>query len=159
MLQDISLYQVAFLIGRAFFTKPKCWVRTNKNLGRILSRAVDLMWINFSKGHPLYSMRNWLWGEEKKLREYTGGHFNSTGPEKIINWKDSLVAQTVKNPPAMRETWFLSLGWEDSPGKRNGYPLRYSCLENSMLRGAWRAAVHAVTERRAWLSNFHFQCS
>ena len=28
----------------------------------------------------------------------------------------SLVAQLVKNPPAMRETWFQSLGWEDSPG-------------------------------------------
>ena len=25
----------------------------------------------------------------------------------------SLVAQLVKNPPAMRETWFQSLGWED----------------------------------------------
>ena len=25
----------------------------------------------------------------------------------------SLVAQLVKNPPAMQETWFLSLGWED----------------------------------------------
>ena len=25
----------------------------------------------------------------------------------------SLVAQTVKNPPAMRETWVQSLGWED----------------------------------------------
>ena len=25
----------------------------------------------------------------------------------------SLVAQTVKNPPAMRETWVRSLGWED----------------------------------------------
>ena len=27
--------------------------------------------------------------------------------------KASLVAQTVKNPPAMRETWVWSLGWED----------------------------------------------
>ena len=26
----------------------------------------------------------------------------------------SLVAQLVKNPPAMRETWVLSLGWEDT---------------------------------------------
>ena len=26
----------------------------------------------------------------------------------------SLVAQTVKNPPAMRETWVRSLGWEES---------------------------------------------
>ena len=29
-----------------------------------------------------------------------------------IRWA-SLVAQTVKNPPAMQETWVLSLGWED----------------------------------------------
>ena len=41
----------------------------------------------------------------------------------------SLVAQTVKNPPAMRETWAQSLGWEDSPGGGHGNPLQYSCLE------------------------------
>ena len=29
----------------------------------------------------------------------------------------SLVAQLVKNPPAMRETWVQSLGWEDPLGK------------------------------------------
>ena len=33
----------------------------------------------------------------------------------------SLVAQLVKNPPAMWETWLCFLGWEDSPGKREGY--------------------------------------
>ena len=34
----------------------------------------------------------------------------------ILKWKltiASRVAQLVKNPPAMRETWFQSLGWED----------------------------------------------
>ena len=36
----------------------------------------------------------------------------------------------VKNLPAMWETWVQSLGWVDSPGEGNGYPLRYSCLEN-----------------------------
>ena len=35
-------------------------------------------------------------------------------------------------------------GWEGSPGEGNGYPLQYSCLENPMDRGAWRAAVHRV---------------
>ena len=35
----------------------------------------------------------------------------------------SLVAQLVKNLPAMRETWVLSLGWEDSPEEGKGYPL------------------------------------
>ena len=29
-----------------------------------------------------------------------------------------------------------------SPGERNGNPLQYSCLENSMDRGAWQATVH-----------------
>ena len=37
-----------------------------------------------------------------------------------------------KNLPAMWETWVWSLGWEDSPGEGKGYPLQYSCLENSM---------------------------
>ena len=33
-----------------------------------------------------------------------------------------------------------------SAGEGNGYPLRNSCLENPMDRGAWRAAVHGVTK-------------
>ena len=33
-----------------------------------------------------------------------------------------------------------------SPGERNGNPLQYSCLENSMDRGAWWATVCGVTE-------------
>ena len=33
-----------------------------------------------------------------------------------------------------------------SPGEENGYPLQYSCLENSMDRGAWQATVHAVAK-------------
>ena len=33
-----------------------------------------------------------------------------------------------------------------SPGEGNGSPLQYSCLENSMDRGAWRAIVHGVAK-------------
>ena len=33
-----------------------------------------------------------------------------------------------------------------SPGKGNGNPLQYSCLENSMDRGVWWATVHRVSE-------------
>ena len=33
-----------------------------------------------------------------------------------------------------------------SPGEGNGHPLQYSCLENPMDRGAWRATVHGVAE-------------
>ena len=42
-----------------------------------------------------------------------------------------------------------------SPGEGNGNPLQYSCLENSMNRRAWWAAVHGVVKSWTWLSNFH----
>ena len=38
-------------------------------------------------------------------------------------------------------------------GEGNGYPFQYSCLENSMERGAWRAAVHGVTKSWTLLSD------
>ena len=38
-----------------------------------------------------------------------------------------------------------------SPGEGNGYSLQYSCLENSMDRGAWWATVHGVTKNWTWL--------
>ena len=38
-----------------------------------------------------------------------------------------------------------------SPGEGNGYPLQYSCLENSMDREAWRATVDGVTNSLARL--------
>ena len=42
------------------------------------------------------------------------------------------------------------------PGEGNGNPLQYSCLENSMDRGAWRAAVHAVSKSQTRLSDQHY---
>ena len=41
-----------------------------------------------------------------------------------------------------------------SPGEGNGNPLQYSCLENPMDGGAWRAAVHGVAKSRTRLSDF-----
>ena len=35
-----------------------------------------------------------------------------------------------------------------SPGEGNGYPLQYSCLENPMDRGAWKAAVLGVAKNQ-----------
>ena len=56
---------------------------------------------------------------------------------------------TVKNLPASTgdsgDTG-LTLGLGRSPGRGNGKPLQYSCLENPMDRGAWQAIIHGVTE-------------
>ena len=61
----------------------------------------------------------------------------------------SLVAQTVKNPPAMRETWVPSLGWEDS--LEEGMATHSSILawRIHMDRGAWRVTVHMVA--KSWM--------
>ena len=48
----------------------------------------------------------------------------------------------IKNLPAMWETWVQSLGWEDPLEKGMATHSSYSCLENSMDRGAWWATVH-----------------
>ena len=62
----------------------------------------------------------------------------------------SLVAKLVKKPPAMQETgfnpWVGKLPW-----RRNGYPLQYSGVENSM-----DYRVHGVEKSWTGLSDFHF---
>ena len=62
----------------------------------------------------------------------------------------------VKYPSANAGKFDSGLG--SSPGKGNGNPLQYSCLGNTMVRGAWWATVHGdaktsdMTER---LKNKH----
>ena len=48
---------------------------------------------------------------------------------------------------------FIASIWN---GEGSGTPLQYSCLENPMDGGAWKAAVHGVAESRAQLSDFTF---
>ena len=66
----------------------------------------------------------------------------------------SLVAQLVKNLPAMQETWVHSQGSEDPLKKGTATPLQHSCLENSTDRGARRATVHGVAKSEIQLSSF-----
>ena len=54
----------------------------------------------------------------------------------------------VKSPPANAGDMGSIPGSGRSPGGGNGSSLQYSCLENPTDRGAWRAAVHGVTQSR-----------
>ena len=60
----------------------------------------------------------------------------------------------VKNLPAsagdIRDVGSIP-GLGRSPGAGHGNPLQYSCLENPMDRGAWRATVHRVAKSRTRL--------
>ena len=59
-----------------------------------------------------------------------------------------LVAQLVKNPPAMQETWVRSLSCEDP--LEEGMATHSSILawRIRMDRGAWQTSVHGVTKSR-----------
>ena len=65
----------------------------------------------------------------------------------------SLLAQMVKNLPAMQETWVQSLGWKD--------PLEESMATHSSIlawripmdRGSWWATVHEVAKSQTQLSD------
>ena len=61
----------------------------------------------------------------------------------------------VKNPPAMQDRPKMqvqSLGQEDPLEEGHGNPLQYSCLENSMDRGAWQAKGHRIAKSRTRLN-------
>ena len=60
----------------------------------------------------------------------------------------SLVAQTVKNVPAMLETWVHSLGWEDPLEKGMAIHCSILAWRIPMDRGVWGATVHRVTKSR-----------
>ena len=68
----------------------------------------------------------------------------------------------VKNPPAnaegLRDVGLIP-GLGRYPGEGNGKPLKYSCLENPMDRGAWRAIVHNVTKSWTCLKRLSTQHS
>ena len=63
------------------------------------------------------------------------------------------MAQMVKDPPAMQDTWVQSLGWEDP--LKEGMATHSSILAWRILmdRGAWWATGHGVAKNRTQLSN------
>ena len=69
----------------------------------------------------------------------------------ILRTEASQVVLVVKNPTAnagdTRDSGSIP-GSGRSPGGRHLNPIQYSCLENSMDRGAWWATVHGVTKSR-----------
>ena len=78
----------------------------------------------------------------------------------LVYGRASQVALVVKKSPV--NIVYFTGGKEDagvipglgrSPGGGHGNPLQYSCLENPMDRGAWKAAVHGVTKSQTRLSN------
>ena len=71
----------------------------------------------------------------------------------ILLNRASLVAQTVKKSACNGGDLGLIPGLGRSLGEENGNPLQYSCLENPMDRGPWRAIVNRVAKSQTRLSD------
>ena len=92
--------------------------------------------------------RSWCWGRLKAKGEG------------VAEDGASLVAQLVKNLPAIQETWVWSLGWED-PRMRwldsitDSMDMNLSKLQKTVEdTGDWHAVVHEVTKSQTQLSNW-----
>ena len=75
---------------------------------------------------------------------------------RVMILKDNVLKQNSSNDKESvckaREPGLVPVSGR-SPGEGNGNPVQYSCLENSMDRGAWWATVHGVAKSRTPLSN------
>ena len=95
---------------------------------------------------------------------------NLEGPQKVFPWFPSYKElkyntiyslgfpgdSTIKNLPANAEDVHVFPGSGRSSGGGNGNPLQYSCLKNSMDRGAWQPTVHGVArelDMTEWLNH------
>ena len=102
-------------------------------------------WLTHTHTHTennLSWLGSWLSHHAPTTQSFTGNCLLTVNTQLSIG--ASLVAQTVKNPPAMFKTQVRSLGQEDPLEQGNDNPLQYSCLENPMDRKAWRATVHRL---------------
>ena len=153
--------QVSCIAGEFFTTKPP-----GKPLGTCT--LIYLKWVTnkdleYSSGNPAQCM--WLPGWEGSLGEngymYMNGWVPSLFPwnyQNIVNGYTPIwafqTAPVLENLPANAEDIRdvgLIVGWEDPLGGGHSNPLQYSCLENSMDRGAWWATVHRVAKSQTWL--------
>ena len=65
-----------------------------------------------------------------------------------------LLHYSEKTMPKFKVRLYTKL--QEYIGEGNGNPLQYSCLENPMDGGAWRATVHGVAKGQTRLSDFTF---
>ena len=100
-----------------------------------------------------HSTNNWMLGmtHTGRIRKFRFMEFNWIFQKGIVFTQFLLLTlklvKVVKNLPASAEDKGSTPESERSPEGQRGNPPQYSCLENPMDRGAWRATVRGVTKR------------
>ena len=95
------------------------------------------------------------------------GLLGSRGVRKQRKWNQTGFSLTSfpsgsdgKESTCSAGDWGSLPGSGRPPGEENGYPLQYSCLDNPMNRGIWRATIHGSWRvKHDWATNtYHFPC-
>ena len=129
-------------------------MRTGENLWEVLSRGRYIMVPLWSMGFPDSSVSKESTCNAGDPSSITGSGRSpgeGIGYPFQYSWA-SLVAQLIKNPPAVQETWVRSLGWEDPLEKGKA-----TCSSILAWRIPWTLyIVHGVAKSQTQLSDFHF---
>ena len=113
-------------------------VNTSSGLGKRVSQKFEHFDINFRQ----YFLLLYKVNTEEANQILT--------KRSAIFWASPVILPG-KNLPAIVGDSGSIPGSGRSPGEGNGNPVQYSCLENPMDRGTWRATVHRVTKRQILL--------
>ena len=111
-----------------------------------------------SRCHVGWALIWWFWGKNSLSRPFTSlveFYFLPPYVWSFISFPCSSVGKesacNAGDPGSIP-------GSGSSPGEGNGNPLQYSCLENRMDRGAWRATAQGLAKSRTRLSDLHIAC-
>ena len=137
--------------GEAFFWY--CKPRANSNLNSLAMFLNSEQFISGeaeaageNKGLPKVIRDHLNWSAMLRNSEVVGVEVFKCFWKNLLRWWGIPRGSVVKNPPANICDPGSIPGWGRSLGGGNGNPLYYFCLENPIIRAAWRATVHGVTE-------------
>ena len=144
-----------------FETKTNEKIRIHQDLA--MSCRIKTIWVKILV-LPLLSVEKLFKLSGPKFSPFMRHKWESSHQSVLrINWEymlftysmfgASLVAQMVKSPPAMWETWVWSLGWKDP--LEGGLATDSSIFDwrSAMDRGAWQAIIHEIAKSQAQLSD------
>ena len=109
-----------------------------------------ILFVRRESVNPVYSQGMWV--QDGQKAGSTGSHCRGWPHRKVhiqTNTSDDNYNFCYR---VLTICYELAMGFREG----NGTPLQYSCLENPMDGGAWKAAVHGVAKSWTWLSDFTF---